>query len=152
MHKEIFGFGCLEFIAHYDGYTHNCPLAKFMRGVTFEGNKPKVLSGYDDSSPMIMNNTFKRLYYQGISRFIRRDPNHQHIMIYVYSCATYFIQSHWILVSGSLVSLKLIQPNDVNIRKLQGGYGSIYESLLSYFYTLVLEDYPYLTAAAGIND
>ena len=152
VYKEIFAFGCIEYVAHYDGYTHNCPLAKFMRGVTFDGNKPKVLSENDDSSLTIMSNTFKRLYYQGISRFIKRNPNHQHIMIYVYHCATYFMQSHWLLVSGSLVSLKIIEPNDINIGKLQSGYGSIYESLINYFYTLVLEDYPYLTAAASTHD
>jgi len=146
--RENVTFGLNEYLAHYDGYTHNSSLAKFMPGVTFYQQKPFVLIECDNVSKIGVQETFKRLYYKCISDFIRANRSHQHIMYLIYFCANLYIVSHWCEVSAVLEGLGISTkgPHD-----LGAGYGSVRESLLNWFYTLVLEDYPYLVAAALIE-
>jgi len=132
-----------EFIAHFDGYTHNSSLARFMHGLSIEQNGKILLR----KNPNLLSNVvhiFKRNFYLSASRFLKTNNNYQHFMLFCYTAIHKFICAYHDEVAEALVDSDFITSAS-ELRNFE-----IYESIRNYFYTLILEDFPALHAEADL--
>ena len=132
-----------EFVAHFDGYTHNSSLARFMHGLSIDQNGNILLS----KNPNLLSNVvhiFKRNFYLSASRFLRINNNYQHFMLFCYTAIHKFICAYHDEVAEALVDSDFITSAS-ELRNFE-----IYESIRNYFYTLILQDLPALHADADL--
>jgi len=132
-----------EFIAHFDGYTHNSSLSRFMHGLSIDQNGKILLR---ENSNLLSNIVyiFKRNFFLSASRFLKSNNNYQHFMLFCYTAIHKFICAYHDEVAEALIDSNFITSTS-ELRNFE-----IYESIRNYFYTIILEDFPAIHAEADL--